>query len=167
MSKRSRKALWEYLKSTGALNTGDEAVIKVAKQAYRKQYLLEFKRRQRQSKHEFNVTFSNANGEYDRIAQGARRHKMSVTSFVRKAALAYLDRTFVVPNAMQVAKLEQVLSDCLNEVKTIVRAREKFFWERERKLDALERCIARMEEKIDEALRRPTMQTDDRQNQIA
>lgn len=168
MARRTSKALWDYLEATGALTSGSDEVINAAKQAYRKQYLLDFKRRQRRSKAEYTVTFSKSNGEHGRIQDGSRRHRISVTGFVRKAALAYLDRTYLVPNRQQIARLEQLLAACLNEIKTIVHKKEKFFWERDNKLEAVERRIERMERQLDEALRHPPLlSSDDCQNQIA
>lgn len=168
MAKRTSKAMWDYLEASGALASGSDEAIKAAKQAYRKQYLLDFKRKQRKSKAEYAVTFSKSNGEHHRIQHGARRHGMTVTAFVRKAALAYLDRTYLVPNGQQIARLEQLLADCLNEIKAVVNKKEKFFWERDNKLEAVERRIEKLEQQIDEALRHPPLlNPDDRQNQIA
>ena len=168
MAKRTSKQLWDYLEASGALATGSDQAIKAAKHAYRKQYLLDFKRKQRKSKAEYTVTYSKNNGEHSRIRHGARKHGMTVTAFVRKAALAYLDRTYLVPNAQQIAQLEQLLADCLNEIKIIVHKKEKFFWERDNKLESVERRIEQMERQLHEALRHPPLLVhDDRQNQIA
>jgi len=109
------------------------------------------------------------NGEHGRIQHGARKHGMTVTAFVRRAALAYLDRTYLVPNALQIARLEQLLSDCLNEIQAVVHKKEKFFWERDNKLEAVERRIEKLERQIEEALRYPPplLYPDDRQNKVA
>lgn len=165
---RHNQGLWDYLEASGVLEKGTDEEIKAVKRAYRKKYLLEFKRRQRSNQPEYNITFSKANGDYQRIERAAHRHKMSVTAFVRKAALAYLDRTYVVANAEQIARLELLLADCLNEIKTFVHKKEKFFWERDNKLEKVEHMIEKLERQIDEALRHPQLlHSNDHQNQIA
>ena len=159
--------LWEYLESAGVLEKGSDEEIKVAKKAYRKQYLLLFKQKQRIIKPEYIITFSKENGEYDRITLAAKRHKMTVTAFVHSASLAYLSNAFVVPDRLQIARLELLLSEALNEIKTIVKPKEKFFWEREQRLERIEKRIEKLEVQIDEVFRNPPLISHDRQNQIA
>jgi len=169
MSKsRRNQALWDYLEAIGVLQNGSKEDIKAAKRAYRKDYLLAFKRRQRSAKAEYTISFSKADGEHGRIVQAARTHAMSVSAFVRKAALAYLDQTYLVPHPHQVVHLERLLSECLNEIKAIGRSREKFFWERENKLERIETLIEKMERRVDEALRHPPLlNQNDHQDKIA
>lgn len=167
--KRQRKGeIWKYLESTGVLEKGSDEEIKAAKKAYRKKYFLEYKQRLRQAKPEFTVCLSKKNGEYERIAVGAKRHKMTVGGFIRLAALSYLAQTYIVPNREQLARLEQILASCLNEVKTLVSTKEKFFWQREEKLEAIEKRIAKMEVQLNEVLRHPPLlSSHDHQNQVA
>ena len=167
MSKnRTNKGLWEYLEATGVLEKGTDEEIKAVKHAYRKKYLLTFKQRQRAIKPEYTINFSKKTGEYDRVAQAATRHNMSLTAFTRSSVLAYLDRTYVVPNSAQIARLEQNLSECLNEIKTITQTKEKYFWEREQKLEAIEKRIEKLEVQINTIFRTPPL-FNDRQNKIA
>lgn len=77
-------------------------------------------------KPEFVVSLSKEKGEYERIATAARGHKMAIGGFIRLAALSYLNQRYIVPNREQVARIEQILASCLNEVKTLV-TKEKFF----------------------------------------
>ena len=53
------------------------------------------------------------------------------------------------------AKLEQLLADCLNEVQTIVRQKEKYVWERERKFETIEKRIEKLESQINDVFRNP------------
>jgi hypothetical protein len=165
---RQRKGkIWEYLNSVGVLEKGTDDEIKAAKRAYRKRYFLEYKQRQRINKPEYTITFSKGNGEHGRIITVAKKHKMSVPAFIHSAVLAYMNQTFVVPDRLQVARLEQLLSECLNEIKTIVREKERFFWQREQKFEAIEKRIERLEFQINDALRNPPLAKHDYQNQIA
>ena len=157
--------MWEYLESLGVFENGSDAEIKAGKRAYRKKYFTDYKRRQRTKKPEYTANFTKENGELETILKGAKRHSMSVPTFLRVATLAYLNHSFVVPNRELVAHLEQLLADCLNEVQTIARSRDRFFWDKEAKIEKIEKRIARLEESIDTLFRHPSVRHD-RQNQI-
>ena len=165
MSKRTGK-IWEYLESTGILEKGTEQEIKLAKQAYRKDYLLKYKQNQRTKKPEFTVNFSESNGEYNKVEQAAKGHKMTITRFIHESVLAYISQTFVVPNADQIAYLEQLLSDCLNQIQTILKPKEKYAWEKERKLEEIEKKIQGLEIAINNLFRKPPLEQHDSQSQI-
>jgi hypothetical protein len=167
MSKKHNSGIWEYLDSVGVLEKGSDEEIKAAKKAYRKKYFLAYKQKQRVNKPEYTINFKKENGEHERIFLAAKKHRMTVTSFIRSSALAYLTQTFLVPNREQVARLEQLLSECLNEVKAIVSGREKYFWQRQDKLDQIEKRIQKLEGEINEIFRNPPLLHHDHQNQIA
>jgi hypothetical protein len=134
------------------LEHGTDAEIKAAKRAYKKNYFTRYRRAQRQEKPEFSVPLSRKNGDYGKVALAARRHKLPITSFIRKATLAYLDRAYIVPNRDQVARLEQLLMSCLNEVQAITHTKEKYHWEREQKYDAIAERIDKLEGEIRQVL---------------
>ncbi|MEO8087791.1 MAG: hypothetical protein ABI763_13275 [Bacteroidota bacterium] len=165
MRKRKNSPMWEFLQASGVLEKGSDEEIKAVKKEYRKKYFLEFKKKQRKNKPEFTLHFSNANGEYERIRQASRKHHVSIPSFIKSAAFAYLERTYLVPNRLMVAHLEKLLADCLNEIKSIANTKERF-WEREQKLDRIERRIEKLETDVSELFRNPTLLTHDHQNQI-
>jgi len=166
MSRKTNTGMWDYLDSLGILENGTDEEIKAAKKAYRKVYFLKYKKLQRSKMPEFCVSFSNEKGEYSKVAYAARRHKMTITAFIRSAVLAYLNQRFVVPNAEQIANLEQILSQCLNEIQSIVRVREKYHWERDRKFDVIEKRIEKLEFDINQIFRNPPLLNYDNQSQI-
>jgi hypothetical protein len=153
--------MWEYLESTGVLERGGDIEIKEAKKAYRKQYLLKYKQTQRKNKPEFTINFSKDNGEFSKVANEAKKHNQTITSFIYSATLAYINQTYIVPNTLQIAKLEQLLSDCLNEVQSICKVKERFHWERERKLETIEKRIEKMEIEFNEIFRNPPLSSND------
>jgi hypothetical protein len=155
--RRRNNSLWEYLDSIGILEKGNDEEIKQAKNTYWKQYFLEHKRKQRTKKPEFSVNFSSENGEFSRIKTAAKRHKMPITSFIRSATLAYIENRYVVPDPMQIAHMEQVLADCLNEIQTLVKRKEHLFFSREVKMEAIEKRIIKLEGQIDEIFRNPPL----------
>ncbi len=158
-----QNGMWDYLDSIGVLEHGTDAEIKVAKQAYRKKYFRQYKRNQRICKPEYVVNFSKDNGELETVAKAAKRHRMSMTNFLRSAVLAYLNRTYLVPNRDQIARLELLLSDCLNEIQAIVRPKEKYHWEREQKWEKVEKRIEKLELQVNDLFRNPPIK-DDSQN---
>ena len=153
--KAKNSGIWAYLDALGVLEKGTEEEIKSAKKAYRKQYLLNYKRNQRASKPEFTVSLSHNNGEYSRIVASAKKHKRSVPTFIRLATLAYINKAYIVPDRLQMAQLELLLSQCLNEIKKLVQQKEKFFWERERKFEKIEKHIENLESDIKELFSQP------------
>lgn len=168
MPRQRKGKLWEYLVKTGVLEKGNDDEIKAAKRAYRKQYFLEYKKQQRQNKPEYAISFSKQKGEHEKIITAAKNHKMTIPSFLKAAAFAYLNRTYIVPDRMQLARLYQVLSDCLNEIKSLTAKKERFFFDREQKMDAIEKRIQKLEYQISEIFGNPPLVTKhDYQNQIA
>ncbi|MFH0866635.1 MAG: hypothetical protein V1904_10590 [Bacteroidota bacterium] len=153
--KAQNGGMWAYLDASGVLEKGTEEEIKAAKKAYRKQYLLNFKRKQRTSKPEFAVNLSKDNGEYSRISSTAKTHKTSIPAFLRMATLAYISKTYIVPDRLLVARLEQLLSQCLNEIQLIVKQKEKYFWGKEEKFKDIEKRIEKLEFEINEVFQQP------------
>lgn len=159
--KKHTGGMWEYLEASGVLEKGNDKEIKEAKKAYRKEYYLKYKRNQRSQKPEFTVNFSTDKGEYSKVAAASKRHNLTITAFICSAVLAYIDQRFVVPNPDQVAALEQILSQCLNEVQSIVKAKEKYHWEREQKFESIEKRIEKLESEIDQVFRNPPLLKND------
>jgi hypothetical protein len=157
MSRKTNNGLWEYLEKLGILENGTDEEIKAAKKTYRKEYLLKFKQNQRKHKPEFTVNFSNEKGEYNKVESAAKNHKMTITAFIKKATIAYLNQKFIVPNLDQIAKLEQILSQCLNEIQSIVKIKDRFFWERDKRLEKIENRIAKLEKEINHVFRNPPL----------
>jgi len=155
VNKLKSGGMWEYLDEVGVLENGSDAEIKAAKRAYRKKYFLEYKRSQRKKRPEYTVNFNEDSGEHSRVVLASKRHDMTVPQFLREAVRGYLERKFVVPNASQIAQLEQLLSQVLNEIQGIARKKEKFFWERNDKLESIEHRIERLELEIDRIFRHP------------
>ena len=153
---RKRKGgMWEYLESTGVLERGSKEEITEAKKTYRKKYFLLHKRKQRALKREFTLRFSKQNGELINIANTAKQHKMKITEFLKSAVLAYIDKTYVVPDRLQIAELEQTLAQCLNEIQTIVKQKERYSYDREYKYELIEKRIEQLEFEIINVLKCP------------
>lgn len=170
MNHKTNTGLFQYLESLGILETGTEEEIAEAKKAYRKNYLLDYKRKQRARQPEFNVHFSNENGDFYKVKKGAEKHHCTITTFIHDATLFYIEQKFIVPDKLQVLQIEQMIADCLNEIQTITKYRERYHYERDQKLESIEKLIVRLEQQIDNVFRHPPLQsasTDDYQNKVA
>lgn len=154
-ARKHKDGIWAYLDASGVLENGTEEEIKAAKKAYRKQYILSYRKKQRANKPEFTVFLSKGNGDYSKISLAAKGHRMSITEFLRASALAYTDKTYIVPDRLLLAELKQLLSQCLNEIQTIVIQKEKYFWGKEQKFKDVEKRIEKLESEITEKLKRP------------
>jgi len=153
--RKHKGGMWEYLESTGVLERGIEEEIKQAKKQYRKIYFTKHKRIQRASKREITLRFSKKDGELSKVEHYARQHKMKLPEFLKSAVLAYLNKIYIAPDRMQIAELEQILSQCLNEIQTIVKQKERYSYEREQKYELIEKRIEKLELKINNVLKFP------------
>ena len=165
MRKIASPGLWNYLNELGVLEKGSDEEIKAAKKQYRLKYFIEYRRQYRKNKSEYSVYYSKQNGEHNRIIQAAKKHNLTPTAFIHLSSLAYIDKQYIVPNQEQVTRLEQLLADCLNEIKVLVSRKERFFWDKEQKLTAIEKRIEKLEAQINSVFRNPSLY--DRQNQVA
>ena len=167
MRKKNNSGLWQYLDSSGVLESGNDEQIKTAKKQYRKLYYSTHKKQCRQRRHEFTIGFTKRNGEYQRIIAGANKHHLKPSVFIRKASLAYLEMKFLVPDERIIVHLEQLLSDCLNEIKSIVAIKEKYFWHRDEKIEAIEKQILKLEDQVNKIFKSPPLiSSNDHQDQI-
>jgi len=154
-AKKHTGGMWAYLDAVGVLEKGTDEEIKKAKREYRKKYILQHRQKGRKTKPEFTVNLSKDNGEYSRIEYTAQQHKMKITTFLKSAVMAYINKTYIVPDKLQIAELEQLLSQCLNEIQTIVKQKEKYSFEREQKYELIEKRIEKLESEINKVLKCP------------
>ena len=146
---KKTNGLWAYLESTGILEKGSNEEIKRAKREYKKKYILAYKRDQRASHGEFSILLSKRNGEFGKVKSAAENYNMAMTAFLKASAFAYLDKTFLVPDKTQIAKMEQLLMQTLNEIQCIA-CKEK-----EQKYELLMQQVQKMQRELSQALRHP------------
>jgi hypothetical protein len=166
MRKNRTSKLWEYLHACGVLENGSDAEIKEAKRTYRKNYFLEYKRKARIDKPEYIISFSKKNGEIEKVLKASKKHGLKPSTFIHQAVLAYINQRFLVPHPSQIALLEQLLSECLNEIKLIVKIKERHFWQYDEKIEKIEKRITLLEQDISNVLRNPILISNDYKNQI-
>jgi len=146
--------LREYLDQSGLLANGTEDEIAAARMAYRKGYKTRHKRLQRKEGREVGVLLARSH-EYARIETAAKKHRLSVPSFLKAATFAYLEKTYIVPDHNLIYRLANILQDCLNEIRelTQVKATHSFFIEQQYEL--IEKRIVELEGKINQVFSMP------------
>lgn len=153
--RKHKGGMWEYLEGLGVLERGSDEEIKSAKRAYRKIYFTLQKRKQRAVKREFTLRFSKENGDFFKIVYFAKQHKMKIPEFLNSAVLAYINQTYIVPDRWQMAEIELLLSQCLNEIQSMVKQKQRYSYEREWKYELIEKRIEKLESEIHKVLECP------------
>ena len=148
--------LWEYMEASGVLEIGTDEEIKAVKREYRKKYLLSYKRTKRNDNKEYTITLKRGSRELSLLVKNAKIHSLTVPTFIYQSALAYLEQKYLVPNPYQVAEMEQMICECLNEIRAIATRRDRFFWDSEMKLERVEKRIIRLEESVNQIFRNPS-----------
>ena len=151
MKKGSSHKVYEYLLNSGILDNGTAEEIQNARREYWKIY----KRNWRKSKRaqETEITCSFTDKEFDRIAKQAKLYKLSNPQFIKQAALAYIDKKYLVPNELEVRKISQLLSQYIDVITDQLE-------ENKLKGDAGNRILNKLEElenQINNCLRNPQL----------
>ena len=147
-------SIWEYLEKSGVLENGTEEQIKTAKKVYRQQYMLKYKQWQRANKPEFTIYFSNEQGEFSRLKKAATEHKMKIPGFLKAAALAYIGKSYLVPDREQIVRLELILGQIGNEIRSLC-SRKTLWANPEERFKKLQARIGAIENEIYDTLRNP------------
>lgn len=149
MAQRRDTGLRAFLDQSGVLEHGTDEQIRAVRKAYRKSYMQDYKRKQRKTNPEFLVQLSRADGTHAKISAAAKKHQQSVTTFLRLATLAYIDRSYLVPDRQLVGKLAGLLESCLNDVRAMASIKTKHSpFALEEKYELIEKRIAQLENEI-------------------
>jgi hypothetical protein len=114
----SKSNLYAFLKSSGVLENGTHDDI----QKVRKEYWREYKRiwRIKKRKTENEITISFASEEFKEISFESKRHNLCRTKFIKQACLAYINKTFIVPDAKETKRIAQHLSMTYNSIQELI-----------------------------------------------
>jgi hypothetical protein len=100
------------------LEKGNEAMIIQAKKAYRRAYKARWRKQKRGISMEITTIWEKE--EYKLLKAEAKRHKESITKFIKRATMAYMDKRYVVPNEEQVMKVMQLLALTYNSIGELI-----------------------------------------------
>jgi len=111
MKKRALKkksGVYTYLNGTKVLETGSDLDIAKARKEYWTGYKAEWRRKQRQEAKEFTIVCSLQ--EAKEILETARKHKRSLSNFIKESCLAYLNKRYLVPDIVAINSIRQQLA---------------------------------------------------------
>ena len=100
--------VYNYLQSSGVLDTGDAAEIANKRKEYWRDVKKKWKQQKKQTSAEFVLYFNDA--ELLEISKAAQAHGISKTRYCRNAVLAYTHTRYLVPSAAAINHLVQLLS---------------------------------------------------------
>lgn len=96
------------------LETGHANVIDEAKNEWRRRYKADWRKQKRKQVKE--ITTAWGKDEYKILKDEAKRHKQSVTRFIKESAVAYMDKRYITPHEMQITKIMQLLALTYNNI---------------------------------------------------
>lgn len=148
-----QNALWEFLEKEGVLDKADPKALEAAKRKYKTHYQREYRRKRRKQRPEFNVSFSA--DDIVLITREAVRHSLSVTAYIQKATVAYLQKEYLVPNHKEVAQLEQHLSRIHSDIQLIANSHSTNLLSQTLDYRKLLQRVAQAEQYVTDTLRHP------------
>lgn len=113
-----RSSVYAFLHASGVLENGTHEEIQSARKAYWKEYKRKWRNEKRRKEKELTVSLDKI--ELNSLSLEARRHKISRTQFLKQAAFAYMNQSFIVPNTAEVNRIAQLLSMTYNSIQDLL-----------------------------------------------
>jgi predicted DNA-binding ArsR family transcriptional regulator len=135
-----------YLDSIGILQNGTQEDISKAKKEYWKQYDKLYKRKKRKQKREFLISLNSK--ELALVVEAAKEKGMRVTEFMREAALAEMQKAYVIPYPHVLKEIAQSLILCKTSIKNIAEKDNKNWLGISRNYENLEAIITKVQTEI-------------------
>lgn len=152
MKQRKGTNLYEYLERKGVLETGDEKLIQEARREYYRLYQKRYKRFRRSTQPEYSI-YINPN-EAETIGEASRKHGLSISRFIKEAALSYTKQVYLVPDPIRIGRIEQMLSHILNEIRLIAET-DKDWRSNETNYPKIQKIIIELESEFSKTIRLP------------
>lgn len=108
MNRRLKNTDSLYIYLEPFLVAGDEQAIAEARKMYTREYKAKWRREKR--KREKEITVSWKPDELQELRTEAKRHKTTVTAFIKLSTLAYINKRYLVPDHKLVLKIAQLLA---------------------------------------------------------
>jgi ACT domain-containing protein len=112
-----QNSLYTYLETTGVLTHGDDEAILQARKKYWKEYKREWRKNKR--KQEKEITTSWKKDELKDLIHAVKLHNTSRSAFIKAATIAYVNKTYIVRDRMEVQRIAQLLAlnyNCILEM---------------------------------------------------
>lgn len=115
---KQKSSVYAFLLSKGILENGTDEEIQNARQEYWKEYKRRWRIEKRRKEKE--ITLSLSHDEWKILNREATRHKLNRTQFFKQASFAYINKSFIVPNTLEVRKIAQLLSMTYNSIQDLL-----------------------------------------------
>ena len=115
---KNKSSIYEYLDSTKVLESGTENDIAQARKKYWREYKAQWRKQKRKAEKELTTSWTVE--ELKIIGDVARKHKISKTEFLKMSALAYIDKRYIVPDAIEVRRIAQMLAMSYNLIQEMI-----------------------------------------------
>ena len=109
-----KQSIYDYLTSTGVLETGDDVAIKTAKQQYWKEYRNSWKQQKRKAHNSYTVLLTAQ--ENRQVQSAARQQQTSPTQYIKQSAVT---RTGGISIELT-GTIRQLLYQCYREVEELM-----------------------------------------------
>lgn len=100
--------VYQYLELSGVLDTGSSEDIAEKRKEYWRERKRIWKQEKRKKETEFKIYLTDA--ELQVIAKGAKQSNISRTNYIKRAAIAYANKQYLVPDQVAVNQISQLLS---------------------------------------------------------
>jgi hypothetical protein len=114
----SKSNLYSHLKSSGVLENGTHDEIQKVKNDYWREYKRNWRKNKRKFGKEITISFTKV--EFKEISTESKRHKLNRTNFIKQACFAYLNQSFIVPDAKETKRIAQHLSMTYNSIQGLI-----------------------------------------------
>lgn len=115
---KKKSSLYSFLDASGVLETGSEEEILKSKKLYYKEYKRIWRKEKRKTEKEFTLSFTNA--ELKQITEAARKHKMSLTKYIKRTTIWHMSQVYIVPDIVEVRRISQWLAMHFNLIQQMV-----------------------------------------------
>lgn len=120
MKRRSnaKSTVYAFLRSKGVLENGTHEEIQSTRKEYWNEYKRKWRNEKRRKEKEFTVSLSN--DELKLLTLEAKRHKLSRTQFLKQSSFAYINKSFIIPDSLEVRRIAQLLSMTYNSIRELL-----------------------------------------------
>ncbi len=105
---KKKSGVYAYLHSTKVLETGSDQDIAVARKAYWNEYKARWRQRHRKAQKQ--ITISLTASEATEMTQATKKHKRSLTRFIKESCLANIRKQYLAPDPLALATIRQLLA---------------------------------------------------------
>lgn len=147
------QTLLEYLFETGVLEHGTKEEIEEAKKEYRRRYSKAKQKEFREENVRKEIILTKK--EFSVLYKAAKKHKMKLAPFIKKAALSQVEEKYLLPSDSMVQELELAIRRIGNNVNQLVRYAHQNNYLPKETITEIQNQLNKLEEKISMAFREP------------